>query len=244
MNKLLASRVIWLSSIIVCTMSIQASGATITNGGFETGLVGWTSANQVGSEGDFFSQTGVLSPVNSFAVPAPPGGIRAAMTDAAGPGSHVLYQDFVVPSVVPGALIGFSLFINNSNGAPDFFSPALLDFATPTLNQQARVDIIKTSANPFSVASSDVLQNLYQTKPGDPLRSGYSSFNVDITALLQSQLGQTLRLRFAEVDNVAAFNLGVDNVEIAIGANAIPEPSTWLLSCAALLSLGIIRRRT
>jgi len=53
----------------------------------------------VGSEGSFFSQSGSVSPINGDPVP-PPEGTKAAMTDAQGPGSHVLYQDFVA---TPGA---------------------------------------------------------------------------------------------------------------------------------------------
>jgi hypothetical protein len=234
--------IICLSAMLACTMSMQAPAAVITNGGFEPNLAGWTAVNQPGSEGQFFSQTGILSPVNFFGVPAPPEGSNAAMTDAGGPGSHVLYQDFVVPTVTTSATIGFSLFINNSAAA--FFTPASLAFATPTLNQQARVDIITTTADPFSVAAADVLQNLYQTNVGDPLTSGYNPFLIDITALLQAQQGQTLRLRFAEVDNVNAFNLGVDAVSINadVVVEPIPEPSSWIMVTGALLGLGFVRR--
>jgi len=56
---------------------------------------------------------------------------------------------------------------------------------------------------------------------------------------LQANQGQTLRLRFAEVDNVAPFNLGVDNVDI----NAVPEPSSWIMVCGAMVGLGLMRRR-
>jgi MYXO-CTERM domain-containing protein len=165
------------------------------------------------------------------------------MTDAEGPGTHVLYQDFVVPTVPGGAAIGFALFIGNGQGAGNFFAPASLDFSTPAINQQARVDIVRTSADPFSVATADVLQNLYQTKPGDPLTAGYNNLFVDVTALFQAQQGQTLRLRFAEVDNLAPFNFGVDNVSISLTASAIPEPSSWTLAIGALAGLGLLRRR-
>lgn len=202
----------------------------ITNGGFESGLTGWTTADQVGSDGRFFSQTGTLSPANAFTVPAPPEGTRAAMTDAGAGGSHVLYQDFLVPLMVPGASVNFSLFINN--GADAFFSPATLDFATPALNQQARVDILNLT--------SDVLLNLYQTQPGNPLISGYTPIVRDVTALLQAHAGETLRLRFAEVDNVSFFNLGVDAVDINV--NAIPEPSTWMMTVGALFGAALFRR--
>jgi hypothetical protein len=160
------------------------------------------------------------------------------MTDAEGPGSHVLYQDFVVPALLPAPFIAsFSLFLNN--GAPDFFVADHLDFATPALNQQARVDIMTTTADPFSVAPGDVLQNLYQSRPGDPLVAGYTTFQTGVTAVLQAHAGQTLRLRFAEVDNVFTFNLGVDNVDVAV----IPEPSTWILITGALLGIGWTRLR-
>src|SRR5207249_4987568 len=83
----------------------------INNGGFEAGLASWTRADQLGSVGTFALQTGTTSPVNGTTVPAPPGGTRAAMTDAQGPGSHVLYQDFVVPSFAVGSgPLSFSLF--------------------------------------------------------------------------------------------------------------------------------------
>src|SRR5438477_5365575 len=183
-TMLLKHKNVCLWAALAYALSAPLQAGLISNGGFESGFAGWTRLNQTGSEGQFTSQTGTLSPVNAFTVPPPPQGTTAAMTDAGGPGSHVLFQDFVVPTTVPSASISFSLFVNNGHGAPDFFAPANLDFGTPTLNQQARVDIIKTSADPFSVAAADVLRNLYQTKPGDPLVSGYNAFLFDIGAVL------------------------------------------------------------
>src|SRR5262245_44764051 len=66
----------------------RADFQLISNGGFEVGgLSGWTQANQLGSEGMFFPQTGTVSPITDTPVPAPPGGASAAMSDAPGPGS-------------------------------------------------------------------------------------------------------------------------------------------------------------
>jgi hypothetical protein len=97
------------------------------------------------------------------------------MTDSLGPGSHVLYEDFVVPnSITVGYFITFSLYINNGHGAGAFFAPAFLDFSTPALNQQARVDIIKPSASVFSVAAADVLQKFLDV--GRVERPSYPAF--------------------------------------------------------------------
>lgn len=216
-----------VSAALACALSAPVRAQLITNGGFESGLAGWTTADQVGSDGSFFAQTGTTSPLNGFAVPAPPEGTRAAMTDAGAGGSHVLYQDFTVPNNVTLGTVGFSLYLNNAAGA--YFTPAHLDWAATSqaggtiLNQQARVDIITTSADPFSVAGGSVLQNLFQTTALTPPVMGYNPFLIDITALLQAHLGETLRLRFAETDNVNFFNLGVDNVSLT------PEAGTLAL---------------
>jgi glucose/arabinose dehydrogenase len=219
--------------------SLAHAVPVISNGGFELGLTSWTRADQLGSEGTFFSQSGTVSPVSSDSVPAPPQGTKAAMTDAQGPGSHVLYQDFV--ATADAAPLSFALFIGNR--ADRFAAPTMppsLDFSTPALNQQARVDILKSTADPFSVAAGDVLLNLYQTKVGDPLISGYNNITTDISALLAVHAGETLRLRFAETDNIFLLQLGVDNVRFG----PIPEPpSTLLLGAALALLIGWRGRR-
>jgi hypothetical protein len=209
----------------------------LDNGGFESGFASWARVDQTGSEGTFELQSGTTSPVNGDPVPAPPEGTTAAMSDAQGPGTHVLYQDFV--ATADAATLSFELFIGNRANA--FVTPATLDFSTPALNQQARVDIVTTTANPFSVAPADILLNLYQTQPGDPLVSGYTTVQTDITALLAAHSGQTLRLRFAETDNVFTLQMGVDNVRFA-SPTQVPEPAPALLFAAALAALVAARR--
>lgn len=238
MKNQIKQTAIRLTATLLCAGAMTAQAELITNGGFESGFSGWTRTDQAGSDGTFSLQTGTQSPINMFTVAAPPEGTTAAMTDALGPGSHILYQDFLVPmSISVPYVASFYLYFNNT--APDFFTADHLDFATPDLNQQARVDILTTSADPFSVAAGDVLQNLYQSRPGFPLVSGYTQVFSDVTALLQAHAGDTLRIRFAEVDNVLTFNLGVDGVSV----NEVPEPSTWLMTMGGLAIAMAMRMR-
>jgi len=231
------------SALTAAALGLNINAANlISNGGFEAGFSGWSRTDQIGSEGTFLSQTGTASPVNGEPVPPPPGGLAAAMSDAAGPGAHVLSQGFTLSAPVPSARLEFDLFVGNR--ADDFRAPDTLDFATPVLNQQARVDILVAGADPFSVAASDVLLNAFQTHPGDPLVSGYNHYSVDVTSLLNANLGVPLTLRFAESDNVFTLQLGVDNVAIEAGTAAVPDsaPGTLVfLTAAGLCWMG--RRR-
>ena len=131
------------------------------------------------------------------------------MTDALGPGSRLSVPRFLF--VPLGAILSFDLF-GQSRKRVLYTGERDVDFSTAALNQQARVDIMQTTADPFSVAAGDVFLNLYQTRPGDPRSAAMrNTITRDISALL-AQVGQTLRLRFAETDNVFTFQMGVDNV--------------------------------
>lgn len=236
-----------MAAVFACVV-LPAQAGPIVNGGFEAGLTNWTVTNQAGSEGGFALQSGTTSPASGMDVPAPPEGSNAAMTDAEGPGSHVLYQDFMQASAVGSARLSFDLFIGNRADAfsvPDLFT---LDFSTAALNQQARVDILAGGSDPFSLAASDVLLSLYATGIGDPLVSGYRRVEVDITSLLNANLNAPLRLRFSEVDNVNLFQFGVDNVTLAIDLpggtpGEVPEPGAWMLLLAGLTAAALAPRR-
>jgi len=234
------------AAVLLCLSAVMPAQAAslIANGGFESGFASWTRVDQLGSEGTFQIQSGTTSPTNFDPTPAPPGGASAAMTDAEGPGSHVLYQDFVVG--ILGAKLNFDLFIGNRADRFATPNPASLAFdltsqtGANTLNQQARVDIVTVGADPFSVAAGDVLLNLFQTKAGDTLVSGYNAFNFDLSSLFAGKNGQTLRLRFAETDNILSFQFGVDNV----GLKEIPEPGSLPLFGVGLAALWARRRAT
>lgn len=232
------------AAALACSATLAAQAApVIVNGGFEAGLSGWTRVEQVGGDGSFSLQTGTASPVNGEIVPAPPGGSAAAMSDGANPGSHLLYQDFVAVAT-PGATLSFALYLNNLGGL--YATPASLAFditsQTPaaTLNQQARVDILAAGADPFSLAPGDILLSLFATQVGDALTSGYTTISTDISALLAAHDGQTLRLRFAEVDNLGPLLMGIDDVQIS---GTVPAPGMLLTTLGVAALASRLRRR-
>jgi hypothetical protein len=213
----------------------QAHAGLITNGNFEAGLTGWTVANQAGSAGNWYSQTGTTSPVMGYVVPAPPEGSFAAMTDQEEESSQALIQSFVVPVGVTSINVSFMLFIDNHDEA--FSTPSSLDY-TVIPNQQARIDLLTAAATPFDLTPANIVANLYQTQVGDPLVTGYLPFLVTIGGLTP---GNTYQLRFAEVDNQSNFTVGVDSVSVDA---SVPEPATFGLVGAAALGLVFLRLRS
>jgi hypothetical protein len=185
------------------------------NFGFEAGAVDsneipcWTVTDL--GPGSWCTQAGTAPPIGSCpggvaVVPPPPEGAQGAMAAQGGPGAHLLYRCGTLRS---GSL-GFQLYLNNQAGI--FVSAPTLDpFAEA--NQQFRADLVRATAidaDPFTVNPADVLMNLYQTGPGDPLQSGY----LQVTADANAYVGQSVCLRFAEVDNQLFFNVGIDVVAL------------------------------
>jgi len=236
---------------ITVVMTVVASGViataneVITNGGFETNggagsnvFAGWTVDDQAGGSGTWYVQTGTNAPVNAFTVPAPPEGNFAAMTDAMGPGSHALLQTFLVPG--PGTATLTFQYLRNNLG-PDYLTPNTLDYNSFP-NQQARVDILTGTALPFATDASD-LMTVFQTNSGDPtMDTAYQTFSDTITF---STAG-AYQLRFAEVDNMAQFEFGVDTVSMDF-TPAVPEPNyvAFLIVGGIALALAdAVRRKT
>jgi hypothetical protein len=64
------------AALLAAALAAPASAQIIINGSFESGFTGWTRLEQTGSNGTFALQSGAVSPVNAFAVPAPPAGLQ------------------------------------------------------------------------------------------------------------------------------------------------------------------------
>lgn len=174
--------------------------ADLINGGFETGTFdGWTVVNLLEDPGTWYVYTGTVSPLNAIAVPEPPLGTYAALTDGQGIGAYALYQDIVVPP--QGGTLSF--YVYYVSGA-EIVAPATLD---PVLgpNQQYRVDLLSPAQPDFSL---DVLQNLFATDEGDPLTLDPTLITVNLTPYA----GTTVRFRATAVDSLSFLNAGLDGV--------------------------------
>lgn len=175
----------------------------VTNGGFETGdFTGWTVDNA--GVGDFFVLSDSTGHGLADTILGPPESTYAAVTIQSGPGSHILYQDLALPTHskirLQATVYICSLASFADNGNLDHSGLA---------NQQFRVDIVDPAANVRDVGAG-VLLAVWRTMPGDPRESGYVLLDVDLTAFA----GQTVRLRFAEVDNQVQLHAAVDAVSV------------------------------
>ena len=229
MNIYAKISVFLFSLFALAAVSIPASAQpVIVNGGFETGnFNGWTVIQLPGSGGDWYVYQGnELLPLAP-----PPSGQYAASTDQSDPSSQILYQDIFVP----GGSSVCSVIVYYTTEAEFVIGPGL-EFSAGEENQQARIDIITTDADPFTV-SGGVLENLFQTLPGDPGTLGYTTLEFD----LSPYAGTTVRFRAAEVDNQGNFYFAIDDLECEGGTvvTGIPTLGEWgLMAMAGVLGIA------
>ncbi len=186
-----------------------ARGGTVVNGGFETGdFTGWTTAVPCNlNTATWTVYSGAASaPISGTPLPAPPEGVFASVFDQNFNSTGLLYQDITL-AAGQNHILTFTMYYNNQDGT--FVTPDTLACDGET-NQQIRVDILNTAAPVDSVAAGDVLLNVFRTEVGDPAVLGPSQFTADLSAFA----GQTVRLRFADVDNLFFQTLVVDAVDV------------------------------
>ena len=198
--------------------AVQGEHGMFVMDDFESGaLTGWRAV--VGGSGGWFIYTNgskAPDPTRSdpnvpFDVPDPPQGRFAAVSDANGPGTRILYRDVKLDGRLRLHLTVFYA------GVGGFRSPQTLAYDEPGANQQFRIDLLAPSAPIDSVAHRDVLVNIFATAPGDPDRREPSTVSVDVSRWA----GQTVRLRLAVTDNGGPLRAGVDDIRFEpIGANA------------------------
>jgi len=203
---------------------------------FESGaLTEWrTVAN---GSGGWFVETGhgqapdSASPdPDAVALADPPQGTFAAVTDAEGPGTRIVYRD-----VRLDGRFHLHMTVFYGSMAP-FSSPETLAHDASQANQQYRIDLIDPAAPIDSLARGDVLINVFHTSPGDLTGGRPTEVNVDVSPLA----GQTVRLRLAATDNQGPLRVGVDNIwfeSIGGGDDAIQLPDTQEATSAVDLVL-------
>ena len=198
--------------------AVQREHGTFVMDDFESGaLTGWKAVG--GGSGHWFVYTdGSKAPDPShsdpnvpFDVPDPPQGRFAAVTDANGPGTRILYRDVKLDGRFR---LRLSVFYAGVGGLS---RPQSLGYDEPGANQQFRIDLVAPSAPIDSVAKGDVLVNIFKTAPGDPDRREPRAVGVDVSRWA----GQTVRLRLAATDNSGPLRAGVDDIRFEpIGGDA------------------------
>ena len=127
-------RIRFLALVVVVVALLAAPGvapgAIVANGDFETGsLSGWTTDNlPTSTTSTWYAYSGTVAPLNgALTVAAPPQGNFAAITDQAGAGRRVLYQDMALPA--GGSLDQLSLLVYyhtfSAVSSPDSLDPAV-----------------------------------------------------------------------------------------------------------------------
>jgi hypothetical protein len=141
-----------------------------------------------------------------FAVPDPPEGRFAAVTDMSGPGRRILYRDVELSG---RQRLRLTVFYDN-DVVGKFSTPRTLEFEGRGPNQQFRIDVMDPSAPIDAMSRRAVLATVFRTAAGDPARIGPTTKTFD----LSRWAGRTIRLRFAQIDNRGPLRAGIDDVRL------------------------------
>lgn len=244
---------IWVVSFIsLSSLCSAANAASITNGGFEADLSGWTAFAEGFSPVEslpiesppagifgpvrWFDTSGGVSPLSNSAILEPFEGESYAVTDHEESGSIVLYPDIPLEKGLQHTR-PFARFAQSKRSFADSGSMSLgipCCYQGPV--QQFRVDLAPARFTDFFSPSPDtgILANIVAPVAEPFPVTGWNTTIFDLTPWASS----TVRLPFREAAIGGNFQAGVDAVEI----ESVPEPSTTLGS-VMLLGFGALMKR-
>lgn len=231
----MARRVTIIATLALLTLALAAapsSAAGVVNGNFQQGLTGWSVLTEDGSNGAWITYTGTSSSFGGGPYPSAIDG-SSAISDQTGPMSSVLYQDVLLKSGYKHKLKFKYWYLNNDGqwSVPNPLTYSRLAFP----NQQLVIDVLKGGAAPDSANASDVLATFLSTKPGDPIQvADWTDGQIDLSALA----GQTVRLRFLNVNNQGNLRLGLDNVALESVDAVKPKVTGFKADPSRILRLG------
>ncbi len=203
-----------LASLAIFLFAFTSARADqlITNGGFESGLTGWTATSN--GDGNFTANSGTTTPLTfSATVGAHSGTNYAVSDDYAGSQTQTLTQTFTTPSSFSSALLSFAMFVNDIEGG-DFGSSG----------PGGKVSLLTSGGSLIAVLYGPI--DTFENPAGAP--NPYLLFSQDIASLLSANTAY--ELQFSSADSSGLINVGVDDVSLVTTVPAVPEPATFSLS--------------
>ena len=202
-----------LLSIFLLAFASARADQLITNGGFESGLTGWTAASN--GDGNFTANTGTTTPLTfSATVGANSGTHYAVSDDFSGSQTQTLTQSFTTPTSLGSATLSFEMFVNDIQGT-----------AFGSSGAGGQVSLLTSGGVLIAVLNGPV--DTFENPLGAP--NPYILYSDDLTALLSANT--TYELQFSSADSTGLINVGVDDVSlVTTSAVATPEPATFSLS--------------
>jgi len=228
------------------TLSLSNGGSTPEKGN----LVGWSTYDELNSNGQWGPETGTVSPLSSTTVPVPPQGSYAAMldqsylplftasqvptngaNDLATDGTHILYQDIVISPTATLVQLSFQLYIDNTNavinGVNTYSNTTLnpsLDYIqsenSQTPNQQVSIDIMDPTFSLLSVPAAG------QTTGNGVLQS---IFQTNSTTLFGTTRNGAPGLQYMNIQDILAGEaIGYNVLPAQLAAQAKIEETTTL----------------
>lgn len=194
-----------IALLVIAAMAFAVPAQAVTNGGFESNFTGWTATSSAG--GSFLIYSGTVGVAPGFKpLPAPPEGTHAVVTAENEPvaAAMVIHQTIHVPA--QGGELSFRLFWKNS--AKKWCHPKTIALDSGC-NQQFRVDIIKSTADQFTLEPSDILNKIVSSGSHTDLKQNkYKRYTVGLGPWVNTDV----TFRLLVLANKAGLNVGLDEV--------------------------------